>query len=112
VVKKSKGQVLIVFIISASRREATKLARLLIRNRVAACVNIMPAVRSVFRWKGKTHLAHETLLITKTTEQRYDELEELVRSNHSYEVPEIVAIKVDRGLGQYLEWVKEETSIY
>lgn len=108
--RRSTGQILIVFITTANRREASKLARLLISSRVAACVNIMPAMRSVFRWKGKTHFANETLLLTKTTEERYDELQELVRSSHSYEVPEIVAIKADKGLGQYLEWVNEETS--
>lgn len=110
--KKSAGQVLMVFITCASQREATRLARLLISNRLAACVNIMPAIRSVFRWKGKTHFANERLLLAKTTEQRYKELEELVHSSHSYEVPEIVAIKADRGLGQYLAWVNEETTRY
>ena len=91
--KKSTRQVLIVFITAASQREAVRLARLLAKNKLAACVNIVPGVRSLFNWKGKTHLAHETLLIAKTTEQRYEELEELIRSSHSYDVPEIVAIK-------------------
>ena len=100
-----------VFVASANRREAIELARLLIDRRVAACVNMLPPMTSVFRWKGKVQSAKETLLIIKTTGSRYRDLEKMISSNHSYEVPEIIAIRIDRGLNQYLGWVNRETSI-
>jgi len=108
--KKSAGKVLIVLVMASSRKEAIRIAQAVVKEKLAACVNILSPVTSIFRWKGKVQRSRETLLIVKTTERRYPGLERLIRSLHSYEVPEIVALRIDRGLSQYTAWVEQETT--
>jgi periplasmic divalent cation tolerance protein len=107
---KSAGNVLIVLVTAASRKEAAKLGQAAVKEKVAACVNIVPGVMSIFRWEGKVQESREALLIVKTSERQYTALERLIRSMHSYEVPEIVALKVERGSRQYIAWVERETT--
>lgn len=85
------------------------IARALVEDRLAACVNLLPAVQSIYRWQGAIEQAHETTLLIKTTPQRYPELEAAIRARHPYEVPEIVAVPVTAGLPAYLAWVAMET---
>jgi periplasmic divalent cation tolerance protein len=108
--KKSAGKVLIVLVMASSRQEAIRIAQVVVKEKLAACVNILSAVTSIFRWKGKVQRSREALLILKTTEHRYANLERSIRSLHSYEVPEIVALRLDKGLSQYTAWVEQETT--
>lgn len=96
---------------SAPNREiAQGIARALVDARAAACVNVMSACISIYRWQGKIETADEVPLFIKTTESRYPEVERLIRSLHPYELPEIVAVPAGRGLPGYLSWVTEATS--
>lgn len=88
---------------------AQALARMLVEQRLAACVNILPAVQSVYRWQGAIEEATETTVLIKTTPARYAELEAAIRGTHPYEVPEIIALPVAAGLPAYLDWVVSET---
>ncbi|MEY3200715.1 MAG: hypothetical protein RIR70_265 [Pseudomonadota bacterium] len=88
---------------------ATSLARLLVESRLAACVNQLPAARSTYRWQDKIEIAEEVPLLIKTTADRYADVEQAIRIAHPYEVPEIIALPIDRGLPEYLAWVASET---
>lgn len=98
-----------VVFVSLPRDEAKKLARGLVENRLAACVNVIPKIESYFRWDNKLEHDEEALLIIKTTQQRFDELRAWVVENHPYDVPEIISLPLSDGLSQYIEWVKKET---
>lgn len=89
---------------------ARRLAEMLIERRLAACVNVLAACRSVYRWQGKTESANEVPLLIKTTAERYAALEAAIRGAHPYELPEIIAVPIQRGLPEYLAWVAEETA--
>lgn len=102
-------EILLVFI-TCPAAAAAPLAEALVQQRLAACVNALPAVRSVYRWQGAVEQAEETLLIAKTSRARYAELEAAVRGLHPYELPEIVAVNVTGGLPAYLQWVDESTT--
>ena len=93
-----------------SRESAEILARSLVEERLAACVNILPPCRSVYRWKGSIEWADEVPLLIKTTTVRYAALEAAIRARHPYELPEIVAVPVTQGLPGYLDWVAAETA--
>ena len=84
---------------------AEALARRLVEGRLAACVNIVPGVRSVYNWGGNLEVSAEQLLIIKTDEDRYSRLEATIVAQHPYEVPEVVCVATDRGLPAYLDWV-------
>ena len=98
-------EVIVVFITAPGREEAGQLADMLVSKQLAACVQIMPAMESVYRWQGKIERQKEVLLIAKTIKSRFDELESNVRALHSYETPEIVAIPLIAGSRRYLEWL-------
>ena len=93
-----------------SNEEAQQVARALVGQRLAACVNILPGVYSVYRWQGEVEEAAEWTLIIKTQASRYAEVEAAIRELHSYTTPEIVAVKIEKGLPAYLDWILEETS--
>ena len=88
---------------------AERLADLVVEQRLAACVNILAPCRSVYRWKGAVQHDEEHPMLIKTTTERYPELEKALRAGHPYELPEIVAVPIERGLPAYLEWVASET---
>ena len=89
---------------------AEKLAKGLIEERLAACVNTIPGVRSFYRWQGKIENDTEVQLLIKTRRGRFDELAAWIKANHPYEVPEIVAIPAERVSDEYLAWAVEQTS--
>jgi periplasmic divalent cation tolerance protein len=89
---------------------AQKLARILVDQRLAACVNILPKCTSVYRWRDKIETGHEIPLLIKTTQKRYKSVEQAIQSQHPYELPEIIAVPLDRGLSAYLQWVTHETT--
>jgi periplasmic divalent cation tolerance protein len=100
---------LLVFTNLPERAAAKRLADSLLEQRLAACVNILAPCRSVYRWKGDVQHDEEHPMLIKTTTERYPELEKALRAGHPYELPEIVAVPVERGLPAYLEWVAAET---
>jgi len=91
------------------RAAAESLADALITEQLAACVNILAPCRSVYRWQGSVQHDEEHPMLIKTTEERYAALEQAIRTRHPYELPEIVAVRIERGLAAYLEWVAAET---
>ena len=91
------------------RAAAEKLADVLVEQRVAACVNILAPCRTVYRWKGEVQHDEEHPVLIKTAADRYPALEAAIRANHPYELPEIIAIPIERGLPAYLDWVHAET---
>ena len=88
---------------------ADALAAALIEARLAACVNILAPCRSVYRWNGAVEQASEVPMLIKTTDDRYAALEAAIRTQHPYELPEIIALPITRGLPDYLAWVDTET---
>lgn len=88
---------------------ADRIARTLVEQRLAACVNRLAPVESVYRWQGAVERATEVPLLIKTTRERYAEIEQAIRALHPYEVPEIIAMPVSAGLASYLRWVADET---
>jgi periplasmic divalent cation tolerance protein len=103
-------QPIIVFLTAASEEEANRLADMLVSKRLAACVQIMPEMESVYRWQGKVERQREVLLIAKTLSSRFAELEFEVVTLHSYETPEIVAFPLTAGSAPYLEWLSANVS--
>ena len=101
---------LLVFTNLPDRAAAERLADSLIKERLAACVNILAPCQSVFRWKSDIQHDEEYPLLIKTTEARYAELEAAIRAAHPYELPEIIAVPIERGLPAYLDWVATETA--
>jgi periplasmic divalent cation tolerance protein len=91
------------------RAAAERLADMLVEQRLAACVSILAPCRSVYRWKGAVQRDEEHPILMKTTAERYPALEQALRAAHPYELPEIIAVPVARGLPAYLEWVAGET---
>jgi periplasmic divalent cation tolerance protein len=106
----SGGEALLVLITCASREEADDIARKLVEDRLAACVNIMPQVRSLFWWENKVSEEEEVLLIVKTRRSRFGALALRVKALHSYSVPEIIALPIVEGSASYIQWIEESTS--
>lgn len=86
---------------------ARRAARVLVEERLAACVNLLPQVESVYRWKGAIETASETVALIKTNSWKYQPLESRIRELHPYEVPEIISLRIDSGLTEYLRWIDE-----
>jgi periplasmic divalent cation tolerance protein len=105
----AKPAYLVVFITTSSYEEARKIADALVDLKKAACVNIVPKVSSLFRWKGKIEDVEESLMVVKTRAELFPDIVSTVKSIHSYEVPEIIALPIVEGNPDYLSWLKEET---
>ncbi|NNJ91487.1 MAG: divalent-cation tolerance protein CutA [Gammaproteobacteria bacterium] len=88
---------------------ARKISRLLISQHMAACINQVPGITSIYEWEGKIEENNEVLLLIKSTEERFDAIQRLVIEEHSYELPELIAVPVSKGLPDYLDWIKECT---
>jgi len=99
-----------VLITASKEDEAAVIAKALLGDRLAACVNIIKGIRSIYRWQGKVEDDAEVLMIVKTRAELFDSLAEKVKALHSYSVPEIIALPVIRGSADYLNWLKEETA--
>jgi periplasmic divalent cation tolerance protein len=95
----------IVLTTTGSEEEARKIARHLIENRLAACVNIIPQIESIYRWQGKVESSREWLLLAKTTQERFPAVRDAIRKLHSYDLPECVAINIEDGSSDYLQWL-------
>ena len=103
----------VIYITAGSKEEAENLSRGLVEEKLAFCVNTVPGIQSTYYWEGKIHVDNEILLIVKTRQDRYEALEQWVKSNHSYDVPEIVSLPIQKGLPEYLnaidDWVFDQT---
>jgi len=99
---------LVVLVTAANAEEGTKLANLIVGQRLAACVNVLPGIRSFFWWQGKIDEQEEVLLIIKTTRPLLQELIATVQAHHSYQVPEIIALPIVAGAEDYLRWLVAE----
>jgi len=95
----------IVLSTAGSEEEAHKIARHLVEQQLAACVNIVPRIESIYRWQGKVESNREWLLLIKTTAERFPQVRDAVRELHSYELPECVAVSIEDGSPEYLEWI-------
>ena len=104
------GELIVLVTTSNDDDQAARIADALVSERLAACVNIVPAIDSVYRWEGQVARDRETLMIIKTTDERYAELEWRVKELHSYGTPEVVALRIEQGSEQYLSWLRESTA--
>ena len=100
---------LICFCTCPDADSAERIATALVAERLAACVNLLPGLRSVYRWQRKVEAAAEVLLLVKTSAEAYPALQERLRQLHPYELPEIIAVTIDSGLDRYLNWIGDET---
>jgi periplasmic divalent cation tolerance protein len=100
---------LLIFTNLPDRAAAERLADALLEQKLAACVNILAPCRSVYRWHGAVQHEEEHPVLIKTTRERYAALEQALRAAHPYELPELIAVPVERGLPAYLDWVAAET---
>jgi len=100
---------IVILVTAANKKEAKKIARALIKEKLAACVNIIENVHSLFWWQGKADTAKEVLLIAKSRKTLMNKLIKKVKSLHSYEVPEIIALPIVAGNKEYLKWINEST---
>jgi periplasmic divalent cation tolerance protein len=103
------SEVLLVMSNFSDQSSATTAADALISGNLAACVNILPACTSIYRWEGKIEQASEVTVLIKTTRTVYPQMESALRDLHPYELPEIIAVPVAAGLPAYLNWVTQET---
>lgn len=100
---------IIVFVTAASEEEAALIGKALVGERLAACVNIIRSIRSIYRWQGRIEDSQEVLLIIKTKSILFENLKKRVKELHSYSVPEIIALPLVEGDEQYLNWLGQET---
>jgi periplasmic divalent cation tolerance protein len=103
-------EVRIVLSTAESREEAERIARALVEQRLAACVNLIPGLTSIYRWQGAVESADEILLLIKTTEANLKDLEAALRELHSYDVPEFLVLDAEAASSAYLSWLLESTN--
>ena len=101
------SEAIVVLMTAPTTGEASEIARMLVAERLAACVQILPEIQSIYRWQGEVQNEKEVLLLAKTIASRFDELESKVRAMHSYETPEIIALPVTAASEPYLKWLLE-----
>jgi periplasmic divalent cation tolerance protein len=102
---------IVVLSTCGSEEEAVRIAKRLVEERLAACVNLIPRIRSIYRWEGKVEDATEWMLLIKTSRDRYDALATVIGAAHSYELPEILALPVSGGSASYLAWLDSELKL-
>jgi len=100
----------IVLSTASSEDEARRIANHLVEPRLAACVNIVPQIESIYRWQGKVESSREWLLVIKTTAENFPAVRDAIRALHSYEVPECIAISIDDGSAEYLQWIGDSVA--
>lgn len=102
------GDVVVVLVTCPDEETAGRVARTLVEERLAACVNVTAEVRSIYRWRGGVEEARERLLMIKARADRLDDLTARIVELHPYEVPEVLTVPVERGLAPYLDWLRAE----
>ncbi len=100
---------IVVFMTAPSEEEGARIGRALVEEGLSACCNIVPKIRSIYKWKGKICDEGEALCIMKTQRSLFDKLKERVVALHPYDVPEVIAVDIAGGLPEYLKWIDEET---
>ncbi len=100
------NEAILVYTTVADHDAASGLAELLVEEHLAACVHIVPGIRAIYRWQGQVHRDDEVQLVIKAPASRFELIAALLREHHPYELPEIVAVRVDRGSQEYLEWIE------
>ena len=100
---------LVVLCTCPDEETARRLAGTVVEERLAACVNIVPGVTSVFYWEGEAQSEQEHLMVIKTSDVAYSRLETRLTELHPYELPEVIAVGIDRGLAGFLDWIRDET---
>ena len=100
----------IIYSTTGSVEEARKIARILVEEKLVACVNIIPKIESIYRWQGNIEKDNECVLLAKTTDKNVDKAIQRIKKLHSYDVPDIVAIPITHGFKKYLDWVEDETT--
>ncbi len=106
----NSSEPILVLMTAANREEASRIAEMLVSERLAACVQFLPEIQSVYRWQGEVTRESEVLLLAKTTSDRFAELDRAVREIHSYETPEIIALPLIAISEPYLAWLEEEVA--
>lgn len=106
----SKNNCIVVFVTTANEEDAAAIGRTLVEERLAACANLLGPIRSIYRWRDAVEDAPEHLILIKTRSSLYPVLQARVRELHRYEVPEIVAVEIEKGSPPYLEWIHESTA--
>jgi periplasmic divalent cation tolerance protein len=97
----------IVFVMCESKEQGEKIAETVVNGKLAACVNVMPGARSCYFWEGKLTWSDEVMLLIKTTKGRLEQLKAMVKKEHSYQLPEIVAVEIEDAEQKYLDWIDE-----
>ena len=98
---------IIVFVTCESKEQAETIAQNVVSEKLAACVNVLPGIRSCYVWEGKLTWSEELLLLIKTTRGRFEQLQNRIRALHSYAVPEIVGVTIDEAFDKYIDWIDE-----
>ena len=106
----NSDEILLVISTITDIDKAKMLAHQVVEKHLVACCNIIPGVTSIYRWEGELSEDQECLLIMKTSNSQYQQLEEFIRHHHPYDIPELIALPVTTGLEEYLSWVTKETS--
>ena len=102
---------LVVLTTVETQEEGVRLARLLVEGELAACVQILPQMVSIYRWQGSVEQSSEALLLIKTTRTVYSQLETVIKQHHSYQTPEIIALPIESGLPEYLVWLRDSVKL-
>lgn len=102
------GKYRLVVVTTQNVAEAEKIARKLIEKELAACVNIVPKIRSLYRWKGEVHEDQESLMLIKTSRKLIPELKKRIKKMHSYDLPEFIVFKIEQGDRDYLKWLESQ----
>ena len=97
----------VVLVTAKDEQEAKRLGEKLVSEKLAACVSVVPKVSSVYRWRGKIECAGEALILIKTSQEKLDRLIPRIEELHSYEVPEVLVLPIERGAPKYLKWLEE-----
>ena len=103
-------EAIVVLVTTPTPERAAEIARALVEERLAACGNVLPAIRSIYRWEGRVQDDQEALLVLKSTRDRFEALRDRVLALHPYQVPEVIALPVEAGSAKYLEWIAAETT--
>jgi len=106
----SKTDCIVVFVTTSNEQDAAAIGRALVEERLAACANLVGPIRSIYRWRDAVEDASEYLLLIKTQAGLYPALEARVKELHPYEVPEIIAVDIEKGSPSYLDWIRESTA--